>query len=247
MTSGNLGGPPPTSGFLTEPGWDDATRASLETMIVEHAGGTAAFDFDDTLCDGDLSLALLADLERMEPRGQRAAYEAACERDVRTGYAELVETLIVGRTEVEVRDQTRRVLDAGRAAGTLRFRPALTELIWAMQRHRWDVWVVTASPVVVVAVASRHLGIGAHRTLGMWCDNDGERFVAPTREPVTYRQGKVDALASVGCTEITFAAGDAPTDLEMLERAQYGLVVDRGNPVLRNAAGRHGWWIQAGL
>lgn len=244
---GNLGGTPPQAGFLTAPGWDDDTRAALEAMVVEHAGGTAAFDFDDTLCDGDLSLALLSEIERLDPRDQTAAYEAACERDVRSGYAELVETLIAGRTETEVRQQTHQVLQDGLTSGALRFRPALTELIWAMQRHRWDVWVVTASPVVVVAVASRHLGIGAHRTLGMWCGQRDGRFVAPTQEPVTYRQGKVDALALAGCDEITFAAGDAPTDLEMLQRAQYGLVVDRGNPVLRDAAGSHGWWIQAGL
>jgi phosphoserine phosphatase len=216
-------------------------------MIVAHAGATAAFDFDDTLCDGDLSLALLAAIERADPKGQRAHYEAACEQDTRSGYAELVETLIAGRTEGQVRQQTAAVLADGLADGSLRLRPALAELIWAMQRHRWDVWVVTASPAVVVAVAARHLGVGAHRVLGMWCDQVDGRFVAPTREPITYRQGKVDALASVGVTTPVFAAGDAPTDLEMLRAAQYGLVVDRGHPVLRDAAARHGWWIQAGL
>lgn len=245
--SDNHGGPPPMQGFLTAEEWSPETRMALERMVVEHAGGTAAFDFDDTLLDGDLSLAILAEQELRDPRGQRAHYEAAIQRDVREGYAELVETLIADRTEVQIRAETRAVLDAGLSAGTLRFRPALRELIWAMQRHRWDVWVVTASPAVVITVAAQSLGIPASRVLGMWCGQEHGRFVRPTREPITYRQGKVDALGTVGVDAPTFAAGDAPTDLEMLRTAQYGLVVDRGHPVLREEAAQRGWWVQAGL
>lgn len=240
-------GGPAMRGLLTDPSWEPAVRDGLESMITAHTGGVAAFDFDDTLLDGDLSLALLADMEAEDPRGQRAHYEAACARDTRSGYAELVETLIVGRTEGELRARTLRVLDRGLASGSLRFRPALVELIWALQRNRWEVWVVTASPAVVINAAAQRIGIGADRVLGMWCRAEHGRYVAPTQEPITYRRGKLDALATVGRDHPTFAAGDAPTDLEMLGAAQYGLVVDRGDPLLAHAAHQRGWWVQSGL
>lgn len=245
--SDNHGGPPHLPGMLSEPAWTPDVRRGLETMLQDNPRGVAAFDFDDTLLDGDLSLALLADMEAREPRGQREHYEAACARDVREGYAELVETLIVGKTEPEIRTETRGVLDRGLADGSLRFRPALVELIWVLQRHGWEVWVVTASPAVVIQVAAQRIGVGADRVLGMWCASEEGRFVGPTREPITYRGGKVDALATVGRQRPTFAAGDAPTDLEMLREAKYGLVVDRGNALLRDAAAQHGWWIESGL
>ncbi len=236
-----------SSATLRHDAWSPEVREGLQAMIEAHPGGVAAFDFDDTLLDGDLSLALLADMEAADPQGQRAHYEAACARDVRSGYAELVETLLVGRSADEVRDHVRAVLDRGLADGSLRFRPALTELIDTMRHHGWDIWVVTASPAVVIDVAAERLGIGRDRVLGMWCREEDARFVAPTQEPITYRRGKVEALARAGCARPTFAAGDAPTDLEMLEGAQYGLVIDRGDPTLREAAHQRGWWVQHGL
>ncbi|MEZ4317995.1 MAG: haloacid dehalogenase-like hydrolase [Myxococcota bacterium] len=246
--SDNNGGAPPAAGFLGA-GWEPGVRDGLERMIVDHAGGIAAFDFDDTVLDGDLSIALLEEMERRDPRGQRAEYEADCERDVRSGYAKLVETLIADRTEMEVRDLTRHVLDQALASGTLRFRPALTQLIWALQRYRWEIWIVTASPAVVIQVAGQRVGVPADHVLGMWCAPDAEgRFTRPTREPITYRQGKVEALlGATGGRRPDFAAGDAMTDLEMLASARYALVIDRQNPVLRNEATTRGWWLQGGL
>lgn len=243
------GGAAPRHGLLVDPAWSPTVREGLEHMIVEHAGGIAAFDFDDTVLDGDLSVALLDELDRLGPGGLRDTYEAECAVDVRAAYARLVETLICGRTEAEVRRLTASVLDHALAIGTLRIRPALVELIWALQRHAWSVWVVTASPAVVIAVAAQRVGVPANRVLGMWCAPDAEgRFAPPTREPITYRQGKVAALElATGTGRATFAAGDAPTDLEMLGAARYGLVVDRGHPLLREEAGRRGWWIQGGL
>jgi phosphoserine phosphatase len=243
------GGPPPIRGLLLDPRWSAPVRAGLEAMVVEHAGGTAAFDFDDTVMDGDVSIAVLDALDRQGAGGLRAAYEADCAHDVRFGYARLVETLIAGRTESEVRALTAAVVEGSLTAGTLRIRPGLMELIWALQRHHWSVWVVTASPAVIIAVAAQRVGVPANRVLGMWCAADDRgRFTAPTREPITYRQGKVDALiAATGTGATTFAAGDATTDLEMLSAARYALVVDRGNPLLREAAAERGWWIQGGL
>lgn len=218
-------------------------------MVVGQAGGIAAFDFDDTILDGDISLAVLDLLDAETERDLHAEYEADCAVDVRSGYAKLVETLIAGRTELEVRALATQALDTGLSSGRLRFRPAILDLIWALQRHGWTVWIVTASPAVMVSVAAQRVGIPANHVLGMWCrvGPDG-RFLAPTQEPVTYRHGKVDALSiATGGRSPTFAAGDAVTDLEMLQSARYALVLDRGNPTLRDEAAVRGWWLQGGL
>lgn len=244
----NHGGTPPPAGFLRDPAWSASTRAGLEDLIANppHAAPLAAFDFDDTVIQGDLSLTLL---EAMDPSGAALqAYEADCAIDVRAGYAKLVETLIADQDELTVRDRTRDALDAALASGRIRFRPAMLELIWALQRHRWTVYLVTASPAVVIAVAAARIGIPADHVLGMWCkrDDDG-RFVAPTQEPVTYRQGKVDALRTRELRPLTLAAGDAMTDLELLQHAHAALVVDKGNERLRAEAAQRGWWIEEDL
>ncbi|MCB9675008.1 MAG: haloacid dehalogenase-like hydrolase [Alphaproteobacteria bacterium] len=242
------GGAPPKSGFLRG-GWSPAIRDALERMVVEHRGGLAALDFDDTIIDGDVSVALLRDMDRNDPRELVAEYEADCAKDVRYGYARLVETLIGGRTELEVRDHVRAVLERGLADGSLRIRPELRELIWALQRYGWTVYVVTASPAVVIHVAAQQVGVPSDHVLGMWCapGPDG-RFLRPTREPITYRQGKVDALlAATGGRTPDFAVGDAMTDLEMLGSARYALVLDKGSEPLRNEATARGWWLQGGL
>lgn len=242
----NDGGPAPRRDFLRDGGWRH--REALEALIATppDAQPLAAFDFDDTVIDGDLSLTLL---DHLDPTGDaKRAYEADCEVDVRSGYATLVETLIAGRTELEVRELTVTALDAALASGRIRFRPAIRELIWALQRHRWTVYFVTASPAVVVAVAAQRVGIPADHVLGMWCRQDEEgRFVAPTQEPITYRDGKVQALRSREERPLTLAAGDALTDLELLEHARFALVLDKGNKQLLQAAEKHGWWVEDSL
>ncbi len=242
------GGTPPTERFLRGD-WVPAIRRGLEAMVVGQAGGIAAFDFDDTILDGDISLALLHVLNEQTDRDLFAEYEADCLVDVRSGYARLVETLLVGRTEMEMRALTEQVLDDGLRTGRLRIRPAITDLIWALQRYGWRVFVVTASPAVMVSVAAQRVGIPADHVLGMWCRpaEDG-RFTAPTQEPITYRDGKLDALSAATDGQApTFAVGDAVTDLEMLQKARYALVLDRGNAILREEAAIRGWWLQGGL
>lgn len=242
------GGPPPRAGLLVDGRWRPDVRDGLEAMIAAHPGATAALDFDDTILDGDLSVAVLRALDRRGAGGLETTYEAECRVDVRWAYARLVETLIAERTEAEVRAFTRQVLDEALATGALRFRPGLVELIWALQRHRWTVWVVTASPAVIIAVAAQRVGIPADQVLGMWCGSDpAGRFARPTQDPITYRQGKVDALSAVSAAPLIFAAGDTTTDLEMLRASRYALVVDHGNPLLKEAAAERGWWIQEGL
>ena len=53
--SDNLGGPPHTAGLLDPAPWSPAVHAGLRDMLAGPPG-VAAFDFDDTLLDGDLHI-----------------------------------------------------------------------------------------------------------------------------------------------------------------------------------------------
>ena len=241
------GGPPPSTEFLLDPGWSDASRLFLENMILQNRGAIAAFDFDDTLLDGDLSLTLL---NHRDPSGAALKdYERGCQEDVARAYAQLVETLIVGRRETDIRAEVLELFSHSLSTGALRLRPALIELIWAMQRNSWVVYIVTASPAVVISPVAQQLGIPADHVLGMWCNTDPkDRFCPPTQAPITYREGKVSAIqTAIQSKELTFAAGDAITDLELLEYASNQLVVDKGVAALRIVAEEKGWLIERDL
>ncbi|MBX2798441.1 MAG: HAD-IB family phosphatase [Myxococcales bacterium] len=236
--------------LLTQPGWDPSVRRGLARMVceipsVEQSLPIAAFDFDETCIRGDLSETLLAHLDGETSEDLVGAYTDAVRRDVRTGYTDLVDTLVAGRTESEVRALALATLSRGITEGVLAPRETIRELIWAMHRHGWQVWVVTASPEPLVQPVAERFGVHPHRVLGMRCRKDATgRYVAGVTEPVTYRQGKLDALVAAAGASPCFAAGDSRTDDALLRSARHSLLFDRGDRDMRLEAEEAGWWIQ---
>ena len=127
----------------------------------------AALDFDETCLQGDISEALLADLEADGDTPLVAPYRAAVEVDPLAAYVALTITLLEGRTEPKVRSLVLRTLDRGRASGHLVERESMRELVWAMHRHGWQVFIVTASPTAVVRPVAQRFGIHPDQVLGM--------------------------------------------------------------------------------
>lgn len=237
--------PPRPPGLLRHPAWDAATRAALEEMIV--APGTerplAVLDWDETAIRGDISeflLALLAERSG-EPLVQR--YERACAEDLLRAYVELVDTLCAGRTEAECRALALGAFEEGARRGRLAERASVRELVWALHRHGWDVWVVTASAEVLVQAVADRVGIHPNRVVGMRLavGPDG-RYLPGVAPPVTWREGKVEAIALACARDPAFVAGDSQGDLPMLRRARFRLVVDRGDEAVRAEARSGGWW-----
>jgi HAD superfamily phosphoserine phosphatase-like hydrolase len=232
--------------------WDPAIAAGLERMLETTPADpppVAAFDWDETCIRGDISETWLTYLDEAEP-GRLAAYEAAVAADKRAAYERLAIELVQGRHEVEVR---RAVDDAFRRAvteGRIGMRPAIRDLIWAMHRHGWQVWVVTASPTPVVQTVAQHYGIHPDHVIGMSSPpgEDG-RYRPSLVAPVPFREGKLAALLARTGREPTFAAGDSDGDLWMLRAARHALLIDRGertDPAVRAAATEAGWWVQRG-
>jgi HAD superfamily phosphoserine phosphatase-like hydrolase len=234
--------------WLSAKTWDPEVRDGLERMIAAGGDGAlAALDFDQTCAWGDVSETALAILARRTGRDLVGEYEAECRIDMKKAYIDLVSTLVAGRTEAEARAMALEALAEGEAGGHLAIREPMRELVWALQRHGWEVWVVTASAEALVQAVAERMGIHPHRVVGMRSPlgPDG-RYGASVSEPVTYREGKLVALRQATGRDPVFAAGDSRSDAPMMAAARYALLLDRGDEGLRAEAERAGWWIQPG-
>lgn len=234
--------------WLAAPSWTPETRDGLERMLSSCGDrALAALDFDQTCAWGDVSETALALLARRTGRDLVGEYEAECRVDLRKAYVDLVGTLVAGRTEREARQLALDALFEGERDGHLGVREPMRELVWALQRHGWEVWVVTASAEVLVQAVAERMGIGPDRVIGMRTPllPDG-RYGSEVAEPVTYREGKLDALRMATGRDPDFAAGDSRSDQPMMAAARYALLLDRGDAGLRADAELAGWWIQPG-
>lgn len=238
--------PPGRQDLLQSEGWRPDLRASLQQLVTgPHDAPLAAFDFDETCIFGDISETMLALLDAEAEQDLLGPYYQAVQRDPLPAYLELVDTLIAGKTEAQVRSLALQTLRSGQHAGRIVLREAVRELIWAMHRHGWEVWIVTASPEAVVQPVAEQFGIHPHRVLGMRCDKDPQGRYAPgVLQPYTYRQGKLDALRAAAGRDPLFAAGDSWTDEALLRAARHAVLFDRGDAALRAEAEAGGWWIQ---
>jgi phosphoserine phosphatase len=146
------------------------------------------------------------------------------------------------------------------------------DLLRTLQAAGFDVWVVSASPHHVVVPFARRLGVPPDRVIGVQTLHDDDGTLTPRLAgcgPVadgegslmTFREGKRcwinkiifgdDSAAALhsragGQRRQLFVAGDATTDLEMLQDAsELRLVVDRHKPELMCHAlsGSGGEWL----
>ncbi len=233
------------SGWLAGAGFAPEVASGLEAMVAARPG-LAVFDFDQTVLWGDISETLLARLAAASGEPLVREYEEACARDLRAAYVELVHTLVAGRTEREARRLAQETFALGRREGTLGIRPAMRELAWAMRRHGWELWVVTASPQVLVQAVAEHVGFAPDRVVGMRSEvgPDG-RFLPRLNDVVTFMEGKLEAIRKATGADPVFAAGDSVSDEPMMAASRHALLVDRGAEGLRTRARERGWWIQS--
>ncbi len=230
--------------------WTAAARAAIAELIRTQKASErkiAAFDFDDSCIHGDIGIALLERFDASSPRDLVAEYEADCAADTRTGYAQLCPTLLAGRTEDEVRSETRATLIEALADGRVQWVDEVHRLISTLHDSGWEVWIVTASPEVVVQMAAAHYGVPPSRVIGMRVAMaKNGRYSSEILDPVTYRTGKLEALRErAGCDPL-LAMGDSPSDEALLEAAEVGILIDRGDKSFRDRAIASGWHVVAG-
>lgn len=249
--------PPPTRDLLPRARWTPAVRAAVEEMVVAHgrtspsydaaAPPLAVFDWDNTCIRGDIGEGALLALDAADGGGRMATYEAMVASEGKPAAYAWCAFALAGLTEPEVRRLAQEVLRACLAAGTMAERPEVRDLIWALQRHGWDVRVVSASAEPLVQAVAQGYGVPADRVLGVrLARGPGERYLPELAGPLTFRRGKVDAIDRFVGRPPLFAAGDTDTDIEMLEQATFRLVLGDSSPELLDRAREGGWWTEPG-
>ncbi len=187
---------------------------------------------------------------------------------VREGAAPCYEWAVrlhVGMTPEEIRQQTvramkreigapieREVRQTGRGEQVridhgIRVHEEFRALIAALEAAGFEVWVVSATNQWTVETCAEHLfGVPRERVLGNQVDMGADAALgSQTRQPVLYRQGKVDIIEQAIGRRPALVFGDSKTDFEMMCHAsQLAVLVDRGNAALRDEAARRGWAIQ---
>lgn len=115
----------------------------------------------------------------------------------------------------------------------VRLREPIRAMVKKFREADFEIWVVSASPKWVVDVGASFYGIPADHVLGTRTRLDERgRLTTEADPPVTYRQGKVDAIkANIGRRPVIIF-GDSWTDLEMLRYAQNGVLLDKGDKAL---------------
>ncbi|CAL9456442.1 hypothetical protein SUDANB95_02534 [Actinosynnema sp. ALI-1.44] len=251
-----------TSAYLT-----DAAATALRTACGAAEPGTPLVTSGpDTRCADEV----LSVYAQAKTTSGATAFAGADLRRAEPGYAWAAQ-LLAGRTDAEVAafaaaaraenlaapvGATQRV-GSRQVTGWVRYYDQQRDLIGALRRTGFDVWVVSASPEPVVRVWAAGVGIPADRVIGIRNVHKGHRITyafegcggvpdGPTA-PITYIDGKRCWLNKVvfhvpdrraferqpAARRPVFAAGDSTTDLTFVADATaLRLVVNRNKAEL---------------
>ena len=122
-------------------------------------------------------------------------------------------------------------------------RPRIVNLLNYLQEQGIAVWIVSASPAVLVREAMKRLGITA-KLIGIRNRFNGETITNELEHPLSIIDGKVDCIKLFIDPEIRplLGVGDSGNDLPMLEYSELKVVVNRHNS-LSNKAKDAGWTL----
>jgi phosphoserine phosphatase len=160
-----------------------------------------------------------------------------------------------GWTKVAIQRELKRVVEveqrrteAGeevRIGRGIRLLREMGELIAALRRAGFDVWIVSATNLWSVQVFAAYFGVPPERVLGNRVRLVDGVMTGQTQTPVLFREGKVAIIDERIGRRPALVAGDSVTDLEMLEVAsEVALVIDGGSGELRAVGEERGWAIQ---
>lgn len=232
---------------------DDWTASVHERLVAlldappGDAPPVAVFDWDDTVIAGDLSLAMLRTSDAENGTDWHDAYFALLEAHGREVAYPQITRWYAGRTPAAFRAFTEQVVAQSLERGIVAYRPPMVALVAAMLARGWQVWVVTASPGLLVAPMAAQLGIPGDRVLGMTLEVDHTGVMTDRVAGIpTFGDGKARTVDAWIGRAPTFVAGDSSSDLPMMRLAHRVLLVDGHDASLRAEARAHGWMIQSG-
>ncbi|MBW1881510.1 MAG: HAD-IB family phosphatase, partial [Deltaproteobacteria bacterium] len=242
---------PPTQGLLAPGRWSKGLRAALEAMVVREApepGGPpllATFDWDNTCIRGDLAEGVLETLDEREGTRRFATYLSLIEEVGELEAYVFCTTTLAGRTEPALRALALEVWEERLADGRIAERPEMPDLFSALERHGWEVWIVSAAAEILVQVAAERYGLDPDRVIGVRLAVGKDQMLQDrVVGPFPHREGKIAVIEQRIGRHPAFATGNADSDIEMLEAARFRLVINNGSTELREIANQGGWWVQ---
>lgn len=230
--------------------WSPDVHAALQTLIADPPGAhppIAVLDWDDTVIAGDVSLALLGAVDAENGTTWHDDYFRILAAHGRAVAYPQITRWFAGQTPESFGAIAARVIRAALHQGVIAWRAEMVDLVNAMHAAGWEVWVVSASPKVVVSTMAAELGIPAERVLAMaMVLGDDGRFTEEIVQPATFCEGKLDAVKLHIQRPPTFCAGDSRSDADMMGFSLRALLIDGHDADLRAEAITRGWWRQAG-
>ncbi len=226
--------------------WSSEVHVGL-TELLAGPRGDAVFDWDDTILEGDSSIAWLEHLDAIQGTRWTSTYWRTLEREGRGAAYVLPAIWLAGWRSERVRRVAARVIADALATQRLRFRPDVCELIGALHSRGWRVWVISASPSELIRTMAPRVGIDPMRVLGMQtATGDDGRYLDIFDRPATVGPGKRQTLLDNLPDTPRLVVGDSPSDLDMLEIAELALLIDGHHEELRVTARERGWLVQSG-
>ncbi len=229
----------------------DEVIARLDAEHDRASGGVLATDADGTIWDGDVGVdifeallaaegvreaarpALLADAAAYEVKAEgsptdlaRALYAAfSGERYAHEHAFAMMAWVFAGWHRDEVSAFAADVLDKGKIEA--RIRPEMKAIFHWAERRAVPIYVVSASPIAIVELGARRLGVPVAAALAMTPVIDDQGILQPRlAAPPVYGPGKILALERAGVTaHLVGAFGDSAYDAEMLRRAAVPIAI----------------------
>ena len=200
--------------------WPEALRNQI-LGISWKPGDIAAFDADETLWDMDCGVGFLQwvceqkKLPLFSGKTRYEIYQEARKRDEKEGLSRCADAF-QGRSVSEVKEW---VQEFSESFCHHKIYPAMKDLFSWLQSRGVSVYIVTASPRFTVLSGAKEIGIPEEQVIGINLKVFDGIYSDEIIGPVTYRQGKPQALLEVTKKAPRLCAGNGNNDRELLEVA----------------------------
>ncbi len=138
-----------------------------------------------------------------------------------------------GLSEPEQKEFTRKVWTKeinSTETSSVKIFQDMIHLIQFLKFHNWEIYVVTASPEIIIREVASHFHIDPLNVIGMNLEIENGIFTPKIIEPYTYGIGKVNALQSRFGLQADLAFGDSENDFPLLCSARkMGIALDKGD------------------
>lgn len=191
-------------------------------QVLEEPGCLWVTDADGTLWSEDIGEGflrrLIADRALVSPAAAGdtwARYRELVAQDAATGYGWAAQ-LLGGLPSDEVRQRAEAF---AREFVPKHGFPAMRALVAEAKAQGGETWIVSASAEPIVRAAAPLMGIDPTHVVGLRVAEEAGRLTSRLVGPVTYRQGKVEAIDRCIGRRPALVSGDSAGDVEMLSSA----------------------------